>query len=285
MLPISLVIPTYQRDDVLVATIKRLLDLSPRPAEILVLDQTQKHQESVETALRDWDLAGDIRLIRLAEPSIPRAMNRGLHEARRDLVLFVDDDVIPEAGLAQSHLDAAKKTGAALIAGRVIQPWHEGKHVSETSMRSAWVSEFIGCNFAVRRDVALTLGGFDEQFVSVAYNFESEFAYRLAQAGHQIFYEPRACVHHLRISNGGTRTFGDHLRSFRPHHAVGAYYYILRTWSGWQSLLRFIGRPLRSVSTRHHLRRPWWIPATLFAEISGMTWAIVLAARGPRYFR
>jgi hypothetical protein len=77
--------------------------------------------------------------------------------------------------------------------------------------------------------------------------------------------------------------FGEHLRSFRPNHAVGAYYYFLRTWSGRKSIAGFLGRPLRAVSTRHHLRRPWWIPATLVAELSGMTWALVLAAQGPRY--
>ena len=141
----------------------------------------------------------------------------------------------------------------------------------------------MGGNFTVRRDIALKLGGFDEQFVRVAYNFEAEFAYRLNRAGYRIFYEPAACVHHLKASGGGTRTFGDHLRSYRPNHAVGAYYFILRTWSGWQSLLRFLGRPLRAIATQHHLRRPWWIPATLIAEFSGMAWALLLALRGPRY--
>jgi hypothetical protein len=121
---------------------------------------------------------------------------------------------------------------------------------------------------------------FDEQFVSVAYNFDAEFGYRLCEAGHKIFYEPAACVHHLKIS---TRTFGDHLRSFRPNHAVGAYYYVLRTWSGWRSLVQLLRRPLRAIATRHHLRRPWWVPATLVAEFSGMGWALALAAHGPRY--
>ena len=143
----------------------------------------------------------------------------------------------------------------------------------------------MGGNFSVRRDVALKLGGFDEQFVCVAYNFESEFAYRLGKAGHRIFYEPSAAVHHLRVSKGGTRTFGDHLRSVKPNHTVGAYYFILRTWSGWQSFVRFFSRPLRSIATRHHLSRPWWIPATLIAELSGMGWALLLATQGPRYLR
>ena len=288
-LPVSIVIPTYRRDSVLIETIRHLLDLDQTPAEILVLDQTEKHEEAVEKTLRDWEVAGTIRLIRLAEPSIPHAMNRGLCEAEQDLVLFVDDDIIPESGLLHEHLRALERTRAALVAGRVIQPWHEGKDLSAqeglhfVSMQAGWVSEFMGGNFTVRRDVALSLGGFDEQFVRVAYNFEAEFAYRLTQASHRIFYEPAACVHHLRVSGGGTRTFGDHLKSYQPNHAVGAYYFILRTWSGWQSLVYFLGRPLRAIATRHNLRRPWWIPATVVAEISGMAWALVLAAQGPRY--
>ena len=61
----------------------------------------------------------------------------------------------------------------------------------------------MGGNFAVRREIALRLGGFDEQFVRVAYNFEAEFAYRLSQAGCRIFYEPTACIHHLQSQRGG----------------------------------------------------------------------------------
>ena len=158
--------PTYRRDSVLIATIRKLLDLDPKPAEILVLDQTEKHQEVVENTLRDWDMAGVIRFIRLTEPSIPRAMNWGLCEAKQDFVLFVDDDIVPEPGLLQNHLHALERTGAALVAGRVVQPWHEGKDFSEyegfhfASMQAGWIGEFMGGNFTVRREIALKTGRF-----------------------------------------------------------------------------------------------------------------------------
>jgi len=48
-------------------------------------------------------------------------------------------------------------------------------------------------------------------------------------------------------------------------------------------MAQFLRRPWRAISTRHHLRRPWWIPTTLIAEFSGMAWALALALRGPRY--
>jgi hypothetical protein len=133
----------------------------------------------------------------------------------------------------------------------------------------------------VRRDLALALGGFDENFVKVAYRFEAEFAHRWRGGGRRIRYAPAACLHHLKVASGGTRSYGEHLTTWRPDHAVGAYYYGLRTGAVGE----FLGRPLRAVATRYHLRRPWRIPATLVAELRGMAWAIGLYLRGPRLLR
>jgi GT2 family glycosyltransferase len=286
---LTIAIPTYNREQVLLETLRRLFALKPPASEIIVIDQTQDHSTQVSFTLDAWQTSGWIRWLRLKNPSITAAMNRGLLEASHQFVLFLDDDVIPNSGLVEAHVKALRETGVALVAGRVIQPWQLGREFPDesvfhfASLRPAWISDFMGGNFSIRRDIALLLGGFDERFVRVAYNFEAEFAHRLRRAGYRIYYEPAAFIHHLQVSSGGTRIFGDHLRSHRPNHAVGAYYFILRTWSGWQSLGRFLGRPLRAIATRHHLRQPWWIPATLVAELSGMAWAMVLAAQGPRY--
>ena len=288
-LPISIVIPTYRRNSVLIETITHLLSLDPGPAEILVIEQIEKHQDIAEKKLESWQEEGKIKYLRLAGPSIPRAINVGLCQAKHDLVLCLDDDIVPDPDLLKGHVRALERTGAALVAGRVIQPWQEGEDFSDDGSfhfacwQAGFVNEFMGGNFSVRREVALSLGGFDERFVRVCYHFEAEFAYRLRRAGHRIFYEPAACIHHLRASSGGTRVFGDHLRSYSPNHSVGAYYYALRTGLGWQRVIYFFGRPLKAIATRHHLRNPWWIPATLIAEFTGMVWALVLAAQGPRY--
>jgi hypothetical protein len=82
----------------------------------------------------------------------------------------------------------------------------------------------------------------------------------------------------LKVVAGGTRTFGHHLVTWRPDHAVGAYYWALRT----RHMREFVLRPLRSVATKFHLHRPWRIPATLVAELGGMLWAARLHAKGPR---
>ena len=38
-------------------------------------------------------------------------------------MLFLDDDIIPHSALVEAHASASEKTGAALVAGRVVQPW------------------------------------------------------------------------------------------------------------------------------------------------------------------
>ena len=141
----------------------------------------------------------------------------------------------------------------------------------------------MGGNFSVKRSIALKIGGFDENFVKVAYRFERDFADRLITEGGKILFEPNAVIKHLKLPHGGTRSYGDHLRTFKPNHSVGEYYYLLRTNRVRKNFLSILRRPLRSISTNHHLHRPWWIPITLATEILGLFWAIFLAMRGPRF--
>jgi GT2 family glycosyltransferase len=283
VLPITVAIPTYRREAVLIDTLIALLALEHRAAEILVLDQTEKHESATERRLGEMAAAGSIRWLRLDRPSIPQAMNVGLLQASQPIVLFLDDDVRPEAGLVIAHREAHAPATDLLVAGRVIQPWEEGMDHSASApfhfagTRAQRIDEFMGGNFSIRRPTALALGGFDENFVRVAYRFEAEFAHRLRSSGRSIVFEPRACLHHLKAGSGGTRTYGEHLTTWRPDHAVGAYYYGLRT----HELGVFATRPLRAVATRYHLRRPWRIPITLTAELGGMLWALGLFLRGP----
>lgn len=290
-LSLSIVIPTYGRDRVLVDTINQLLALGPPAHEIIVVDQTPKHEHETAEQLASWNAGGAIRLIHQEAPSVTRAMNAGLMAARGSIVLFLDDDIRPEPKLLAAHLDEHQREESAIVAGRVLQPWHEGmtsfsdEPFQFADLTPRDVDGFMGGNVSIRRKVALALGGFDENFVRVAYNFEQEFAYRARQAGHRIFYAPEACIHHLKEVIGGTRSYGEHLKTVRPDHAVGAYYNIFRTWSGPRSLAMLLHRPMRAILTRHHLRHPWWVPLTLVAEARGLIWATRLAVSGPRYAR
>jgi GT2 family glycosyltransferase len=286
---LSAIIPTFNRESVLIDTIEHLLGLSSPPDEIIIVDQTASHTVETEAALRSLCDAGRLRRIRLAAPSIPAAMNRGLLEARGKIALFLDDDIVPDPALIETHRRAHEAEKLLLVAGRVIQPWQEGADFSLdrrfhfASHRRCETDSFMGGNFSLNRSAGLSLGGFDENFVKVAYGFEVEFAFRWRRAGGVIRFEPDATIHHLKAREGGTRAYGDHLTTSGPEHSVGAYYCALRTRAGVDRAAAFLSRPMRSVATKFHLRRPWRVPITLAAELRGMAWALQLAASGPRY--
>lgn len=284
---VSVVIPTYLREQVLLDTLQFLLELNP--AEILVVDQTEEHQASTTTALQTWDREGRIRWIRLPQPSVTHAMNTGLERARGEIVVFLDDDIVPGEELLSAHALAHAEGSCNIVAGQVLQPGEEvlpesvpGREFRFCSGKRTCVEEFIGCNFSVNRKVAIALGGFDENFVHVAYRFEAEFCDRALEAGERILFEPAASIRHLRVTEGGTRAYGHHLTTVKPSHAVGAYYYLLRARRLRDRFGKIILRMLRSVRTRHHLRHPWWIPGALVAELLGLLWALWLYLSGPR---
>jgi len=284
---IDIVIPTYKRGERLLATLDVL---EPPPGSlVIVVDQTPDHPAAVRQELEARSARGELQWQRLEHPSIPGAMNRGLLASRSPVVLFLDDDIVPHEGLYRAHV-AAQRSPVGVVAGRVIQPWDVGQQprfipdgLSRwASNRRAHVGDFIGANFSVDRRVALSVGGFDENFVGAAYRYESEFAERVRAAGRTILFEPEASVRHLQEPAGGTRAYGHFLRTARPHHAVGEYYFLLRTRATEDRLARLLTHPLRAVATRHHLRAPWWIPLTLAAELRAFAWALRLERAGPR---
>lgn len=279
---LSIIIPTYGRERVLVDTIEALLKLPVPADEIIVVDQTPVHEGEVQRRLEYWSEHAAIRWLQQAEPSIPKAMNRGALEAETELLLFLDDDIVPDANLVVAHRQAHEAHRGDIVAGRVLQPWHENDHDSDafTLTIAGSKDEFMGGNFSIRRGKLLELGGFDENFKGAAFRFEREFADRLLVAGGTIWYEPAALIRHLHYQSGGTRSRGDHLTSWNPRHPVGAYYYLFVSPRVRPRMVGAIKRLGSSVLTRHHLRRPWYIPVTMISELQGLLWALWLRFRG-----
>jgi GT2 family glycosyltransferase len=288
---ISVVIPTFGREEVLVDTISSLLSLNVRAGAVLVIDQTPDHDEETICALTRWSESGDIRWELLSPPSIPCAMNTGLIKAEADYVLFLDDDIIPDRHLISAFVDSLNDVDAlpVCVAGQIIQPdeevicldgWNKSWFPFNSDRRQ-YIDVVMAGNLCVNRRRAIQLGGFDENFKGSAYCFESEFARRVTKAGGKIMFEPSASMRHLRAERGGTRAKGHHLTTWRPHHSVGKYYYAFLGGIS-ESVKALLIQPLRAVRTKHHLRRPWWIPVTLLAEMLGIAWAFVLLLRGPR---
>lgn len=273
-----------------------LLELDERADEVLVIDQTPAHETATSQQLQAWNSAGDIRWIRRDAPGIPQAMNAGLIAAQNELVLFLDDDIIPAAGLVAAHKQAHAQHSVDAVVGQVIQPWQQPEEIQPLHLLSGLQADFdfpfhstvsgpvqnvMAGNLSVMRDKALAIGGFDEHFIGSAYRFETEFARRLIASGGDIWFSGEASIRHLRVPSGGTRQKGDHRASADPRHGVGDYYFALRH-GGREAFGYCLHRMVREVCTKFHLVRPWYIPVKLLGELRAWLWARQLVQNGPR---
>ena len=213
---VSVVIPTYQREEVLCNTVRSLLNQDFPDYEILIIDQTEKHEPHTEEFLRS--LPPHVRHIRHFPPSLPSARNRGINEARGEIILNVDDDVIVNRDFVSQHAKYYDDPTVGGVTGRIEQ---EGRYATKTP--SFFKSEFIqwistqpfralqegdayravGCNFSFRKEAAIRAGMFDENFIGTAWGEEYDFSLRLRGDGNRLVYSPKAMVHHLNIRDGG----------------------------------------------------------------------------------
>lgn len=214
---VSVVIATFGREQPLCDTIAAMLAQAYDDFELIVVDQTATH----DTATTEFLAAHRerIRYIQEPRPSVTRARNIGLEAARGDVVLFVDDDVVPDDGdLIARHAERYADAAVGCVAGRVRESTppngpagvakvtlfgrivvnYSGEHAAEVQMAK-------GANMSCRRDAIASVGGFDTRYGGTAVLEEADACYRLRAAGWKVIYEPRASLRHLLSPHGGCR--------------------------------------------------------------------------------
>jgi len=288
---ISIVIPSYLREEVLVDTVRRVADQLGPGDEILVIDQSPTHQPETERALAELERSVPVRWCRKSRPSICEAMNVGALLARNEVVLFLDDDVVPAPGLLEAHREVLRRFDALhAVNGQVLQPWHESARdeVDDFGLgfdfaygKEAEVVALATGNLAVRRQVFLAAGGMDETFEGGAYRCDADLGFRLrAFTGRPARFEPRASVRHLQ-AGGGTRAHGAKDSWASIGSAIGDHYFGIRWFSGPDALRHSLRRLLRAPFNRRTLRRPWLVPSLVLREAVAFARASALVRGGP----
>jgi GT2 family glycosyltransferase len=294
---VSVVIPTLDRGSVVLDTIRHLRALERAPEQILIADQTSEHEPEVKRELRRLHSAGTIRWLELSPPSIPRAMNIGLQEAENEIVLFLDDDIVPGKEIVAAHLDAFAADEIWASAGQVLQPWQQpevriGSAGRIESLRFPFqstveqpVSNVMAGNLAVRKTKALAIGGFDENFIGAAYRFETDFAWRILEAGGRIVFSPKASIRHLKLDRGGLRAFGEHRSASNAIHTSGDYYFAELHLAGMEKWQYIATRLRQNLLNRFLLRNPSSLPSKLMGELRGLREGRRLSRRGRKLLR
>jgi GT2 family glycosyltransferase len=281
---VSAVIVTYCRERVLVETVRLVAEQLLRGDELLVIDQTPRHEPDTEKALASLARAGTIRWYRRKKPHICEAMNSGACLARGEVLLFLDDDIVPLPGLVEAH----RKALAALDAppascGQVLQPWNDrpvsdvrdyGLGFDAAYDRPCDLLTLMAGNFAIRRETFFLVGGLDENFFGPCYRLETELSHRIfRRLGRKVRFLPTAGIRHLKVG-GGTRAFGEKDTWRHIGGSVGDYYFALRCLPPLACLSHCLGRLFRAPLNRNTIRRPWLIPSLYLREAVAWFWAV-----------
>lgn len=268
---ITVAIATYQREEVLVDTIRDVLKQDFESFELIVVDQTKNHEE---TTLRSLNDISDprFRYFSVTPPSLPAARNFAIEKSRADIVLFIDDDVQLTSNFIEAHYNThISRPDIKAVAGRVA---HGGQAPSEKLFTFNWYGEerggfnyphsrealsFLGCNFSIKKEIFEEIGFFDTNFHDSSMREESEMAVRIIKAGYRIWYESNAQLVHLIANSGGCRIY--EIKRDNQSYYKNDLYYTLKTVSFFllpivlaAKLNRYvICRPLNKLGVRSYL--------------------------------
>lgn len=219
---VSVIIPTINRAEVLLDTIKDILKQDFTDFEVIVVDQSDDINRNAIELLKNSSVP--CRYFKANFKGLPQARNFGLQKASSDIILYIDDDIRCNTDLVKNHYKAHLHTGATLIAGGITEDgdianskiagnfnrWTATAVSNFSSTKAGWCSHAKGCNFSVKRQAFTNVGGVDENLsIGAALYEESELALRLKKAGYQAWFEPNAHLIHLAAPMGGCRVLKD----------------------------------------------------------------------------
>jgi GT2 family glycosyltransferase len=205
---LSVVIPVLDAARTLPRTLEALSALTPAPDEIVLVDNGST--DDTPDQLRAFAAAAAARVVVHREPrrGASVARNPGVRAATGDIVAFTDADCCPRADWLAALVEPLADSGVGAAAGRLASTPPRGVMETFSSLFTLqaptapahhtrwtpWAGGFPTANFAIRRDLLMRLGGFDE---SVAiYGEDYDLCARLYAAGAAIVYTPAAVVEH-----------------------------------------------------------------------------------------
>ncbi len=280
--PISVVICTRDRTDLLKGALEAILALDYPNREIIVIDNAPSNTSTAELVARL-----PVRYVKEERPGLDWARNRGIAEASHEIIAFTDDDVRPDRGwlrgMAAGFVDPTIMAVSGLVApaeleteaqiqyefgyGGMLQYLHcfkvDGSNL--TAQKLLWASAYgVGANMAFRRQVFEAVGNFDPALdvgTPTRGAGDIEMFHRILAKGYSTFYEPTAFVWHVHRRSGDAlsrqlrdngRGFGAYLLTCDRNRTVsrGAIlHFAVFEWLNWWLLRR--------------LRQPGWFPRKL----------------------
>lgn len=221
---VTAAICTRERPRLLRRALASLLAQEEAPAEILVVDNAPCEPGVQELVSAEFPT---VRYVREPAPGLDFCRNRALREASSEVVAFLDDDAVADPRWSGALARPFQAPTVGAVTGRVeaLTLETEAQRVFEANggfgrgtrrvrlprdakrplhgRRApliAWaISVGSGCSLAVRRELALRLGGFDEALDLgdvLPGGGDHDALWRVLESGHEVVYQPSALARH-----------------------------------------------------------------------------------------
>ena len=204
---VSVIISSRNRPDLLYQTVRSILDADELPAELVIIDQSDRPHDALE-ALQP-PVGCEIRYRWAPSIGVSKGRNSGIATASHDLLAFTDDDVRVTTSWLGTLVRALIEQGpAAIVTGRVLSDGAGASHfagalrVSDVPMTySGKVDQDVlaSGNMAAPRHAIVSVGGFDERLgpgASFPAAEDGDLGFRILEAGYTIVYVPEAVLYH-----------------------------------------------------------------------------------------
>lgn len=214
----SIIVCTYNRARSLLDTLGALRALKAPASlqwEVIVVDNnsTDRTRQVVEDAQRDWPL---LRYAFEPKQGLSHARNHGISAARGAVLLFTDDDVLPEPDWLETTVAGMEKYQADACGGYIAPIWETPPPAWLTerfygflAVRTDRTDDYpitaagqapFGANMAIRRRVFERVGVFDtsrgRKGKVLASGEDGEMFERILNAGFKAVFLGGSRVHH-----------------------------------------------------------------------------------------
>ncbi len=220
---ISIVIPTYNRPEQLRQCLVACaaLDYPSDRFEVIVVDDGGAVR--LDEIVRGVSTTIAVRLLRQENTGPAGARNRGVAEAKGDIVAFTDDDCVPGSGWLHTLASRMRASPDCAAGGRTINALSTNLCSTASQLLISYLNEYFNKvpddatffpsnNVAFPKQLFLSVGGFDVTYPRAAAE-DRELCDRWRHWGLRMLYAHEAVVHHAHALT---------LSSFiRQHHSYG----------------------------------------------------------------
>jgi glycosyltransferase involved in cell wall biosynthesis len=272
----SVLIPSYQRRDTVAAAVESLGQVGyDGKLEVIVVvdgstDGTAKRLLAIQAPF-------PLRVIEQPNRGAAHARNRAAAEARHDILLFLDDDMMCDPDMIAEHARFLLAGADAVVGDVLLDPRSPAGFMSDSN--EAWLLRRGGPltmfdvwtgQLSVRRAIFEQLGGFDEAYTNeTAFaNEDADLGIRLLR-GYDVRHNPAAISYQRYvvgprelIRRAPLRAAGD-VRLARKHPSVIRALFEARGISRWAT--RYVFGPISAIPC---LPRLWAALAIPVAEIA-----------------